>query len=100
MSLYHCNMKPVQRSKGNNSVHSAAYYRGTKMYDERTGTSADYRNKKSEVVYSKLFAANDAPEWVQQLIKAEQLSKDEDKHTAISKFLEFIKTSEVTHSRS
>jgi ATP-dependent exoDNAse (exonuclease V) alpha subunit len=81
MSLYHCYLDPVQRSQGQIAVHTAAYFRGAKMYDQRTGTTTDYRHK-SEAVYSKLFVNKDAPEWVQELIKSEEFAKGEDKHIA------------------
>ena len=81
MSLYHCNFNPVRRSQGKCAVHSAAYFRGAKMYAERTGTIADFRGK-SEVVFSKLYADRTAPEWVQELIKSEEFAKGEDKHIA------------------
>ncbi len=79
--MYHAHVSIIQRSEGNNAVHTAAYYRGEKMYDERTDTYSDYRSK-SEVVHSEIVASADAPEWVQKLIAAERLAGKGEKHIA------------------
>ena len=63
MAMYHAHVSIIQRSEGNNAVHTAAYQRGEKMYDERTDTYSDYRSK-SEVVHSEIVASADAPEGV------------------------------------
>ncbi len=45
MAIYHCSVKPVQRSKGRSSVAAAAYRAREKLTDERQGLTFDYSAK-------------------------------------------------------
>ena len=47
------------RSKGHSAIAAAAYRSGTKLYDERTGTTSDFTNKK-EVRYANIMLPADA----------------------------------------
>jgi hypothetical protein len=94
MAIFSANTKIVQRSKGNCAVHSSAYYRGTEMYDERTGTTSNYSWKK-EVVHSEIVAISDAPEWVQQILKGQEFAKSNDeKHSLAELFWNTVEKSE------
>jgi len=46
MAIYHCSVKPVQRSAGRSSTAAAAYRAGEKLQDERTGEVHDYTRKR------------------------------------------------------
>ena len=46
MAIYHCDVKPVQRSKGQTTTAKMAYRAGTKIEDKRTGKTHDYTAKK------------------------------------------------------
>lgn len=45
MAIYHCSVKPVQRSTGRSATAAAAYRAGERVKDERTGEVHDYRKK-------------------------------------------------------
>ncbi|NYZ70462.1 MobA/MobL family protein, partial [Endozoicomonas sp. SM1973] len=45
MPIYHCSVKPVQRSKGRSATAAAAYRAGERIHDERSGITHDYRRK-------------------------------------------------------
>ena len=45
MAIYHCSIKPVQRSTGRSATGSAAYRASEKIIDERTGLIHDYTRK-------------------------------------------------------
>jgi len=57
MAIYHCQVKPVSRGKGQSSTAGAAYRSCSKILDERTGEIHDYTRKRglehSEIVLSK-----------------------------------------------
>lgn len=59
----HASAKQVQRSKGRSSVAAAAYRAGIKLVDDRTGITHDY-TKKYGVEHSRIYAPDNAPEWV------------------------------------
>ena len=46
MAIYHCDVKPVQRSKGQTTTAKMAYRAGAKIEDKRTGKTHDYTAKK------------------------------------------------------
>lgn len=64
MAIYHFSVKVVSRAKGQSAVAKAAYNNRMRMRDERTGESYDYR-RKGAILFSGIFAPQDAPEWVQ-----------------------------------
>ena len=45
MAIYHCDVKPVQRSKGQTTTAKMAYRAGAKIEDKRTGKTHDYTAK-------------------------------------------------------
>ncbi len=63
MAIYHCQVKPVSRGKGQSSTAGAAYRSCSKILDERTGELHDYTRKRglehSEIVLSKEAAKQD-----------------------------------------
>jgi hypothetical protein len=60
-----CILKPIGRTKGKSAVGSAAYISRTKLKDEESGKTYDYRKGHSEPLLSKIYTPNDAPDWVQ-----------------------------------
>lgn len=54
MCIYHCHVKPIQRSKGRTATACAAYRAGAVIVDNRTGLINDYSRKKG-VDYSEIF---------------------------------------------
>lgn len=54
MAIYHLSVKPVQRSKGRSATAAAAYRAGSRIADERTGETHDYR-KKGGVNFSEIL---------------------------------------------
>lgn len=64
MSIYHFSAKVVSRGKGQSAVAKAAYNSRACLLDERTGDVHDYRFK-GGIVFSGIFAPEDAPEWAQ-----------------------------------
>lgn len=54
--------KQVQRSHGRSSVAASAYRSASLIYDNRTGITHDYRNKKG-VEHSEIFTPDNAPEF-------------------------------------
>lgn len=46
MAIFHLHMKTISRSKGRFSTAAAAYRSGCRIYDQRSGLTFDYRNKK------------------------------------------------------
>ena len=64
MSIYHFSAKVVSRGKGQSAVAKAAYNSRARLLDERTGDVHDYRFK-GGIVFSGIFAPEDAPEWAQ-----------------------------------
>jgi len=63
MAIYHCQVKPVSRGRGQSSTAGAAYRSCSKIHDERTGEIHDYTRKRglehSEIVLSKEAAKQD-----------------------------------------
>jgi ATP-dependent exoDNAse (exonuclease V) alpha subunit len=63
MAIYHCEVKPMSRSKGRSSTAGAAYRSCSKVYDERTAELHDYSRKRgleySEIVLSTKAAEQD-----------------------------------------
>jgi ATP-dependent exoDNAse (exonuclease V) alpha subunit len=63
VAIYHCQVKPVSRGKGQSSTAGAAYRSCSKIHDERTGELHDYTRKRglehSEIVLSREAAKQD-----------------------------------------
>jgi hypothetical protein len=63
MAIYHCQVKPVSRAKGQSATAGAAYRSCSKIRDERTGEVFDYTRKRglehSEIVLSTQAAKRD-----------------------------------------
>lgn len=57
-------LKPIGRSKGKSSVGAAAYNSRTKIKDEESGRTYDYRQGRSEALMAKIYAPDNAPDWV------------------------------------
>ena len=64
MAIYHFSAKIVSRGKGQSAVAKAAYNSRERLEDGRTGEVYDYRFK-GGIVFSGIFAPEDAPEWAQ-----------------------------------
>ena len=62
MANYHLHGSFVQRSTGRSSVAAAAYIGGKDIYEERRAIAHDY-SKKNDVIYNKILAPEDAPDW-------------------------------------
>lgn len=62
MAINSLSMGFISRSEGRSSVGFGAYISGATGYDQRTGISYNYSNKK-EVVSSKILSPTGAPEW-------------------------------------
>ena len=45
MAIYHCHVRPIQRSRGQSAVAAAAYRSGSKLRCARTGRRHDYRGR-------------------------------------------------------
>lgn len=54
MALYHCSIKTISRSKGQNALAAGAYRSGEKLVSEQTGEVFDYR-RKSRVLYREII---------------------------------------------
>lgn len=63
MAAFHFSAKILSRSAGRSSVRAAAYRAGEKLYDARTGESADY-TRKQDVFRKEIIAPEGAPAWV------------------------------------
>jgi hypothetical protein len=61
MSLYHCPITPLSRKKGRPATAASAYRTASKVVDERTGLTYDYR-RRSGVVYTKIVLPPGVPE--------------------------------------
>src|ERR1035441_3927434 len=84
MAIFHLNAHVVSRGKGQNAVAKAAYNSRTKLEDERTGQTKDYR-KFDGLMFSGVFVPKDAPAWAsdrQQLWNAVERREDESNRAA------------------
>ena len=89
MGIYHLSLKYHSRKAGQNAVQAAAYRRGAKLYDKRTGQWFDY-TKKQDIVFSEIMAPDDSPEWVQEILDMQE--KEPDK--AAGELWSFVELSE------
>ena len=61
MPIFHLSVKIGTRSKGQSAIAAAAFRSGEKLYDYETGLTAEYPQKKKEVVYSEIALCENAP---------------------------------------
>lgn len=89
------NCRMVCRSKGKSAVGKAAYIRGTKLTQERTNKTFNYKYKSHEVTFSKIIAPDHCPDWVfdpQELWnRVEKAEKRKDSQEARELILAFPK---------
>jgi len=64
VAAYHCTAKVVSRAKGQSAIAKAAYNARSRLNDEATGEVKNYTRKAEEVLFSGIFATQDAPAWV------------------------------------
>lgn len=76
MAIYHCSVKPVQRSKARSAVAAAAYRSRSAIYDERTGLGYSYEAKSRDLVHAEIvgFPGDRASLW--NLAEACETRKD------------------------
>lgn len=60
MSIYHLSVKVIGRSSGRSAVAAAAYRSGSKLYEEETGKTYNYK-RKGGVAYSEIDLPAQAP---------------------------------------
>lgn len=60
MAIYHLSVKTIGRSKGRSAIACAAYRSGTRLYDQETRQTQDYRRKRG-VVYTEIVLPENAP---------------------------------------
>lgn len=60
MNFFHLNCRVVGKARGKSSVAASAYVSAEKIYNERTGITHDYSNKK-DVIYSDVILCENAP---------------------------------------
>lgn len=60
MAIYHLSVKTIGRSKGRSAIACAAYRSGTRLYDQETQQTQDYRRKRG-VVYTEIVLPENAP---------------------------------------
>jgi Ti-type conjugative transfer relaxase TraA len=63
LAIYHFHAKMVHRAKGQSTVAAAAYRSGSRLYEESTGITHDYTNKRG-VDHTEILAPAAAPAWV------------------------------------
>jgi hypothetical protein len=65
VASYHLSVKAISRKAGRSSTAAAAYRTATRIHDQRTGETHDYRRKRG-VEYRELVLPASAPEWAMQ----------------------------------
>jgi len=63
MSIYHLRAKVISRSHGRNALAAAAYRSASRLTDEASGITYDYRRKRG-VAYAEIMGPPNAPEWI------------------------------------
>lgn len=63
MSIYHCSIKIIGRNDGKSAVASATYWSGGKLYDDRTGLTHDFTQKRGVVFTEVSLPAHAPPEY-------------------------------------
>ena len=72
MAIYHLAAQVISRGAGRNAVNAAAYRRGARMHDERTGETFSYVHKR-DVLHSEITIPDDAPSWVKAILERHAL---------------------------
>ena len=57
--------RPVRRAAGQSAVAAAAYRSAERLFDDRRGHAADFRNRAADVGETFILSPSDAPEWTQ-----------------------------------
>jgi len=65
MSIFHASMKTFSRRDGQSAVAAVAYRSATRLWDERRGTAADYREK-GGVAAAFILLPDNAPAWMKE----------------------------------
>ena len=63
MAIYHFHAKMVRRNLGQSTLAAAAYRSASKIYEQATGITHDYTNKRG-VEHAEILAPENAPAWV------------------------------------
>ena len=63
MADYRFSAKVISRGKGQSAVAAAAYRAGTRLHDERTGTTPDY-SRKAGVIHAEVLTPEGTPDWM------------------------------------
>jgi len=72
MAIYHLAAQVISRGAGRNAVNAAAYRRGARMHDERTGETFSYVHKR-DVLHSEIAIPDDAPSWAKAILERHAL---------------------------
>ena len=72
MAIYHLAAQVISRGAGRNAVNAAAYRRGARMQDERTGETFSYVHKR-DVLHSEITIPDDAPSWAKAILERHAL---------------------------
>ena len=72
MAIYHLAAQVISRGAGRNAVNAAAYRRGARMHDERTGETFSYVHKR-DVLHSEITIPDDAPSWAKAILERHAL---------------------------
>ena len=75
MAIYHCSVKPIQRSKGRSATGAAAYRAAEKIIDQRSGLTHDY-GRKSGVDYTEIIGWDDGREALWNAAELAEKRKD------------------------
>lgn len=85
MAIYHCSVKPIQRSAGRSATAAAAYRSGTEIIDVRTGQRHDY-TRRGGVLSAEIITPDTAPAWARERMelwnRAEAAEKRKDARVA------------------
>lgn len=74
MAIYHCSVKPVQRSKGRSSVAAAAYRAREQLVDERQGLTFNYSAK--DLVHAEIVGFDGSRAELWNAAEAAEVRKD------------------------
>ena len=82
MSIFHCSVKIIGRSKGRSAVAAAAYRSGSSLTDEETGTIHNYNNKGGVIASGIVLPPNAPKEYADRAILWNEVQKIEKKSDA------------------
>lgn len=100
VAIYHCSVKIIARSKGQNAVKSAAYRAGERLICARTGAVFDY-TRKTEVSHREILVPANSPSWAQDRNQLwnEVEANDTRKNSQLARELEVALPIELTPER-